>query len=67
MKTIDKLTALRAKLNQPAQSQDALWKSDQLALLREHLPKLAESAADTPLVGLVSAAQARFAIAGRPQ
>jgi hypothetical protein len=56
-KTIEKLTALRGKLNQPAQSQEADWKGEQLDLLREQLPGLAELAAPTPLSKLVSAAQ----------
>ncbi|MBI3836540.1 MAG: TlpA family protein disulfide reductase [Planctomycetia bacterium] len=56
-KTIDKLVALRGKLNQPAQSQEVDWKSEQLALLREQLPALAELAAPTPLSKLVTSAQ----------
>ncbi len=56
-KVIDKLTALRGKLNQPAQHQEAEYKSEQLELLREQLPALAEMAVATPLAKLVSAAQ----------
>ena len=56
-KTIEKLTSLRGKLNQPAQSQEADWKGEQLDLLREQLPALAELAAPTPLSKLVTAAQ----------
>lgn len=56
-KTLEKLTALRGKLNQPAQSQEADWKSEQLDLLREQLPAVAELAVATPLARLIAAAQ----------
>jgi peroxiredoxin len=59
-KTIEKLTALRARLNLPQQSQEVEWKSDQLAILREQLPELATMAASTPLTKLVTAAQRDF-------
>ncbi len=57
VKAMEKLTAVRAKLNHPAQSQEAVWKREQLALLREQLPALAEAAAGTPLEGIVAAAE----------
>jgi hypothetical protein len=56
-KAIEKLVALRARLNRPAQSPEAAWKNDQLAVLREQLPPLVELAAATPLGRLVAAAQ----------
>jgi hypothetical protein len=56
-KVLEKLSALRGKLNQPAQSQEADWKNEQLELLREQLPAVAELAIATPLSRLVAAAQ----------
>jgi len=56
-KVLDKLLALRGKLNQAPQTQEANWKSEQLALLREQLPALAELAVATPLARLVAAGE----------
>ncbi len=56
-KVLDKLLALRGKLNQPPQTQETNWKSEQLALLREQLPALAELAVATPLARLVAAGE----------
>ena len=53
---IDKLAALRGKLNLPAGSQELSWKAEQVELLRTQLPLVAEVAAATPLARLVSAA-----------
>ncbi len=55
-KVAEKLVALRGKLNQPPQTQEADWKGDQLQLLREQLPPLAELSTATPLSKLVAAA-----------
>jgi hypothetical protein len=59
-KTIDKLAALGGKLNLPAQSQEVDWKDEQLALLREQLPPLAQLAVGTPLAKLIDVAQRDF-------
>ncbi len=56
-KAIERLTALSGKLNLPPQAQEADWKKEQLDLLRDELPRLAESAAATPLAKLAVAAQ----------
>lgn len=56
-KVIDRLTALAGKLNLPAGTQEIDWKSEQLALLREQLPAIAELAVATPLSKLVTTAQ----------
>jgi peroxiredoxin len=65
-KVIDRLTALGGKLNLPAGVQEIDWKSEQLAVLREQLPTLAELAVATPLAKLVAAAQRDFEVqAGR--
>ena len=56
-KVSEKLMAIRGRLNQPAQSQEAQWKSEQLDLLRGELPTLVTLAAGTPLSALATAAQ----------
>ena len=57
VRAIDQLTALRGKLNLPPQSQEVDWKSEQLDLLREQLPEVADLATATPLEKLVAAAR----------
>ncbi len=59
-KAMEKITALRGKLNQPAQSQDADWKAEQLDVLRAQLPEVVASAATTPLAKLTATAQRDF-------
>jgi len=59
-KAIEKLTAIRGKLNQPAQSQDADWKAEQLEVLRAQLPEIVAAAATTPLMKLAATAQRDF-------
>ncbi|HEV3020974.1 MAG TPA: TlpA disulfide reductase family protein [Pirellulales bacterium] len=56
-KLTEKLLALRGKLNQPARTEEANWKSEQLQLLGEQLPPLFELAAGTPLARLHTAAK----------
>jgi len=53
---VQRLTALRGKLNLPNQTQEVDWKPEQLTLLREQLPALAELALTTPLSSLVESA-----------
>ncbi len=53
---IDKLTALRGRLNLPAQTQELNWNKEQVALLHAQLPAVAEAAAATPLARVAAAA-----------
>ncbi len=55
-RAFEALIALRAKLNLPAQTQEAEWKPDQLALLTAGLPQLQKAAAGTGLEKIASAA-----------
>ena len=61
-KTIDRLTALRGKLNLAPRSHQIDWKAEQLTMLREQLPGVVEIATGTPLAGLVAAAQRDLAL-----
>jgi hypothetical protein len=53
---LNSLLALRGKLNPPPDSQELNWKPEQLKVLGEQLPDVKKSAAETPLVKLVDAA-----------
>jgi hypothetical protein len=65
-KAIDRLVAVRGKLGVKPQAEEAEWKDEQLAVLREQLPGVAEAAAATPLAKLATAAQRDLALqAGR--
>jgi hypothetical protein len=55
--TIERLTAVRDKLNLPAESQEIDWNPDQLELLEKQLPPLVALAAGTGLSKLAAAAQ----------
>jgi hypothetical protein len=57
VRAIEKLTALRGKLNLPAQSQEEHWKPEQIELLAAQLPAAAEAAAATPLEKLLAEAR----------
>jgi AhpC/TSA family len=56
-KVTDALVALTGKLNLQQRAQEADWNKDQLALLGEQLPRVAELAVATPLAKFVGAAQ----------
>ena len=53
---IEGFTALDGKLNLPAESQEIVWKPEQLEVLRQKLPELAKTATGTPLADLAATA-----------
>jgi AhpC/TSA family len=59
---IERLSAVRDKLNLAAQSQEIDWKSEQLDLLEKELPGVVQSAAGTPLSKLAAAAKRDVAL-----
>ncbi|MEX0978750.1 MAG: TlpA disulfide reductase family protein, partial [Pirellulales bacterium] len=54
---IERFTAVRDKLNLPAESQEIDWKPEQIELLQKQLPPLVELAAGTALSKLATSAQ----------
>jgi hypothetical protein len=54
VKAIEKLTGLRGRLGQKAQTEEAHWSKEQLELLGGQLPTVVEAAAATPLEKLAA-------------
>jgi hypothetical protein len=61
-RALDKLTAARSKLGLAPRAQQVDWTPEQIALLRELLPAVEETATGTPLGSLVTTARRDLAV-----